>query len=292
MQTSKYLISSERDREWGLVVSTVGYEEIAPCESYPTRGHADGYYFNTDKGRRLDEYQMLYVTGGGGVFRSEHTGEQELKVGDVFVLFPGVWHTYHPNMLTGWSCYWIGFRGANMDEKLRAGFIRFDSPVFRVGYSTDLIRLYDEAMNVARVEAPFSQLLLAGIVNHVLGHVYTQSANRRTDDDKVNDIVLVQQAQSLIRQHLEDPFTIQQVAAELRMSYSRFRRLFKDLTGFSPSLYQSELRMERARQLLSNTEWPVKEIAYRLQFESADYFYTSFKRRAGMRPTEYREQFR
>ena len=37
MQTSKYLIANERDAEWGLTVSTVGYEEIAPGDEYPTQ---------------------------------------------------------------------------------------------------------------------------------------------------------------------------------------------------------------------------------------------------------------
>ena len=45
MQTSKYLLATKRDAEWGLTISTVGREEIAPGEAYPTKGHADGYYF-------------------------------------------------------------------------------------------------------------------------------------------------------------------------------------------------------------------------------------------------------
>lgn len=59
MQTSKYLLATERDAEWGLTISTVGREEIAPGEAYPTKGHADGYYFDLQKGRILDEYQLL-----------------------------------------------------------------------------------------------------------------------------------------------------------------------------------------------------------------------------------------
>lgn len=49
MQTSKYLLATERDAEWGLTISTVGREEIAPGEEYPTKGHADGYYFDLQK---------------------------------------------------------------------------------------------------------------------------------------------------------------------------------------------------------------------------------------------------
>ena len=72
MQTSKYLLATERDAEWGLTISTVGREEIAPGEEYPTKGHADGYYFDLQKGRTLDEYQLLYQPEGEGVFRSAH----------------------------------------------------------------------------------------------------------------------------------------------------------------------------------------------------------------------------
>ena len=59
MQTSKYLLASERDAQWGLTISTIGYEVIEPHDSYPTKGHADGYYFDINKGRTLDEFQLL-----------------------------------------------------------------------------------------------------------------------------------------------------------------------------------------------------------------------------------------
>ncbi|MCD8291250.1 MAG: AraC family transcriptional regulator, partial [Prevotella sp.] len=40
MQDSKYLVANNRDLLWGLVVNTVGYDEVGPDESYPTKGHA------------------------------------------------------------------------------------------------------------------------------------------------------------------------------------------------------------------------------------------------------------
>lgn len=80
MQTSKYLIATERDAEWGLTISTVGREIIAPGEAYPTKGHADGYYFDIQKGRTLDEYQLLYQSEGEGVFKSEHIPEPESRL--------------------------------------------------------------------------------------------------------------------------------------------------------------------------------------------------------------------
>ena len=88
MQSSKYMLASDRDQVWGLTVTTIGYEEIGAHEPYPTRGHADGYYFDLEKGRTLSEYQLLYITEGQGVFHSRTVPEARLKEGDFFLLFP------------------------------------------------------------------------------------------------------------------------------------------------------------------------------------------------------------
>ena len=47
----KYLVANDRDVSWGLYVDTIGYEEIKPGEHYPTQGHANGFYFDVNRGR-------------------------------------------------------------------------------------------------------------------------------------------------------------------------------------------------------------------------------------------------
>ena len=100
----KYLVANDRDVSWGLYVDTIGYEEIKPGEHYPTQGHADGFYFDVKRGRKLDEYQLQYIKEGSGTFRSAHQPETRLRAGDVFLLFPGEWHTYCPDPEKGWKC--------------------------------------------------------------------------------------------------------------------------------------------------------------------------------------------
>ena len=160
MQISKYLLANERDALWGLTVSTVGYEEIKPGDAYPTRGHADGYYFELERGRELNEYQLLYLSEGEGVFHSATVREKIIREGDLFLLFPGEWHSYHPNAHTGWKSYWIGFKGRNMDDRVRAGFLTPQKPVYHVGFSDEIVRLYKEAYDSAVIEADYSQQLM------------------------------------------------------------------------------------------------------------------------------------
>lgn len=287
MQISKYLVVNPRDVQWGLTVSTVGYEEIGVADSYPTRGHADGYYFDIEKGRVLNEYQLLYITEGEGIFNSAHAKDIPLKAGDLFLLFPGEWHTYHPTGKNGWKSYWIGFKGKNVDDRVKVGFLSVDKPIYHVGFSADIIRLYEEAYKRAQEETPYSQQILAGIVNHLVGLMYALERSMELSKDHTR-VDMINLARLRIRESLEADLTIQQIAEDLGVSYSNFRKLFKEFTGISPALYQQDLRLQRAKELLATTSLSIKEIAYRLRFESPDYFSSKFKIKTGKKPSEFR----
>lgn len=287
MQTSKYMVVNERDAQWGLTVSTVGYEEIAAGESYPTHGHADGYYFSLEQGRVLNEYQLLYITEGEGLFKSTHIKETSLKEGDLFLLFPGEWHSYHPLNHVGWKSYWIGFKGINMDMRVSNEFLTPEKAIYHVGFSEDIVRLYRTAYDAAIKEAAYSQQLLAGIVNHLIGMMYSLERNIILNKDQ-SHVDMVNRAQLRIREELESSLTIQQIAQDLGVSYSNFRKLFKEYTGISPALYQQDLKLQRAKELLSTTNLSIKEIAYQLNFESPDYFSAKFKIKTGRKPSELR----
>ena len=288
MQTSKYMLASERDQLWGLTVTTIGYEEIGPNDPYPTRGHADGYYFDLAKGRILPEYQLLYIIEGQGVFHSQTMAEAPLKEGDFFMLFPGEWHSYHPTGPTGWKKFWIGFQGRNVDDRVRAGFLAPTKPIYHVGFHDSIVRLYRSAYDAAVAEEAYAQQLMAGIVNHLIGLMYALERNIELKSRNQSHVDLMNRARLRIREELESPLTIQQVADDLGMSYSNFRKLFKEYTGLSPATYQQDLRLQRAKELLTTTSLSIKEIAYRLNFDSPDYFSSKFKIKTGRKPSDLR----
>lgn len=165
-----------------------------------------------------------------------------------------------------------------------AHFLSLEKPVYHVGFSGDIVYLYNSAIKAAKEEAAYSQQILAGIVNNLLGHMYAlernMELNRRGD--------MINKARLRIREGVESKITVQEIAAELGSSYSNFRKLFKEYTGMSPALYQQDLRLQRAKELLSTTDMSIKEIAYRLNFDSPDYFSSKFKVKIGCKPSEYR----
>ena len=159
-----------------------------------------------------------------------------------------------------------------------------------MGYSADIISLYKHAFDSALEEAAYSQQLMAGVVNHLIGMMYSLERNIELKSRNQSHVDMINRARLRIRESLESSLTIQQVAEELGVSYSNFRKLFKEHTGLSPATYQQDLRLQRAKELLSTTDMSIKEIAYQLNFESPDYFSAKFKLKTGRKPSELRNQ--
>lgn len=66
----KYLRVNARDEEWGIVITTVGYQYVSPNHAYPLSKHPDNYNFKNEGKRTLNEYQLVYITRGEGYFSS------------------------------------------------------------------------------------------------------------------------------------------------------------------------------------------------------------------------------
>ncbi|NGP45435.1 helix-turn-helix transcriptional regulator [Bacillaceae bacterium SIJ1] len=84
-------------------------------------------------------------------------------------------------------------------------------------------------------------------------------------------------------------FSIQTMAEELSWSPSHLRRKFKDMTGMTISNYVNELRMNKAKELLVETDQPVYEIVKRVGYNDVSSFIRKFKQESKMTPGEYRK---
>lgn len=288
MNPIRYIVENERDLLWGLSINTVGYETISKGERYPTNRHLDAYYFSPAKGRVLQEYQLVYISEGRGTFQSQSVGKTIIKAGTMFLLFPDEWHTYSPDPEIGWKQYWIGFKGMNIDSRVQNGFLVKANPVFHVGVNEEIVRLYMQAIEVVEYGNAYFQQMLAGITNHLLGLMYSLDYNNRLNKNKYM-VGQINRARILMYEKIESTLSIQDIAEELGMGYSSFRKLFKEYTGLSPLSYFQDIKLQRAKELLRSTQMSVKEIAYALNFDSPDYFSTQFKKKTGKRPRDFRE---
>jgi len=285
----RYLPLDREAQAWGLCVTDYGFAEIPPRVPYPQGPHPEGYLFTWEKGRVLEEYQLVYISGGGGIFESASTGRVPVEAGQVFVLFPSEWHRYRPNPESGWAESWIGFKGDYAD-RLLANFYSPRDAVLRVGHDETLLYLIRSMADLVRAASPGVHQVMAARTVDVLARVRSLALSGNVDRQARMD--RIQQAQMRMLDQMAQPVDIRTIAEEVGMSYSSFRRHFKEQAGLAPHQYLLQMRLNKAKALLAGGGLRVSEVAERTGFSSVYYFSRLFKQRFGQPPTGFQARSR
>ncbi|MBR3866635.1 MAG: helix-turn-helix transcriptional regulator [Butyricicoccus sp.] len=92
-----------------------------------------------------------------------------------------------------------------------------------------------------------------------------------------------------ISEHYDLPITVDQLAKIESYNVTYYNDWFKQQTGFSPSLYLRCTRINRAKELLTTTNFSVMEIAVMVGYSSNSTFTRAFHNITGMTPKAYRD---
>lgn len=92
-------------------------------------------------------------------------------------------------------------------------------------------------------------------------------------------------------EHLDDPqLSSKQLSQELGLSRSKFYRELKQIDGLSLSDYIRNVRLEKAEELLTHSEYTAKEVIDMTGFVNLSHFSKIFKLKYGMAPVEYKKK--
>jgi transcriptional regulator GlxA family with amidase domain len=95
-----------------------------------------------------------------------------------------------------------------------------------------------------------------------------------------------------LAEHITEPLTLQQVAAQAHMSPRTLERRFRAETGDSLAGWIARRRIERARALLEDSELTVTQVAHAAGFGSTESLRRHFLTHTGTSPRSYRDTFR
>lgn len=111
-----------------------------------------------------------------------------------------------------------------------------------------------------------------------------------TKNEKSSSII--QRAVTYINNNFAANISLDDVSREVDVTPYYFSRLFKEEMGLNFIEYVTNLRMEKAKELLnSSTQLSMKEICREAGYTDPNYFSRMFKKHEGLSPTEYREEY-
>ncbi|MGB7432715.1 MAG: AraC family transcriptional regulator [Ahrensia sp.] len=280
----RYMPESRLCHALGCTLQATGFTRVQRHDEYPAKTHPEDHLFSQNRGRVLQAYQIVYISEGKGRAKLGHFSKNEdISAGQVFVLFPNVWHRYAPDMHIGWCEHWVECKGTAFDMATNAGLLDAKRPIFRNTMRSQVENTFLEIHDLARKDAVGNQPVLSMLGLKLLAILAgPRNANEHTSNKLIN-AVRMRLMESCVDNH-----AMQQVAEEFNVSYSSLRRIFREHTGMSMKDYQLTVRMQKAKDLLDNTDLSIKGVAAQLGFSSAFHFSNQFRKLEGLPPSEWR----
>jgi AraC family transcriptional regulator len=149
-------------------------------------------------------------------------------------------------------------------------------------------QLVDELQRGVAADTAFVERLAAIMVEQLL-RVASGLAGNRLNPAALH-LGRMSSVLQWLQENLHGQLSTRVLAARAGVSASHFRRLFVDSLGMTPHRYVTQLRLQRASELLTQTDVPIARIASECGFDSQSHLTTSFSRVHGLTPARFRRQ--
>lgn len=132
--------------------------------------------------------------------------------------------------------------------------------------------------------------LLAWLLRAIVDENLTQE--NALSSGQWQPLCLIARALDYINEMYANNLTLEEIARYCNCSKSHLQHLFQTHRRQTVWQYLQKARMEKARRLLIETEWPISHLAAMVGFNDANYFSTVFSRDSGLSPRRYRQMNR
>lgn len=225
-------------------------------------------------------YSLHYIVSGKGyvVFRGEIYA---LSAGDSFMIFPEEEILYYPEESDPWAYRWVDFKGADAKGLVARTLFSKKCPVVKGIQGVEpLFHIYEEEIHGELAKERYTAKV------YLLLTYYLKNAKEPEEKRSY-----FEEATELIQNsYWKQELNVGQLATSLSVERSYLYRMFMEHIGVSPQEYITEVRMERACELLQTGEFSVQAVACSVGYKDALYFSRLFRKRKGIAPSNYRKK--
>ena len=164
-------------------------------------------------------------------------------------------------------------------------------PFLSVTDSRETWEAVTRLMNTAKIQGDHSGALIClGILYEILGTLFLHGLTDTNTKEDSQDIKRWKTLLHYIESHYSEKITLEMMATAAGLSPKYLCRAFARLTGNTPLAYLNEYRLDRACEMLRNTDETILSIAISCGFNDQSYFVKQFRNSRGITPGAYRKQ--
>lgn len=232
-------------------------------------------------------YALVYLIKGSGQLRYLDGRTFSLRPGSLLQRFPDNQHflDFPKGQTTVWA--YMGIPTASVEALKTGNLVSTENPVLYVGCFDDVIRRYQTTIN--RIQT-CPELKIASLINEMQQFAIDMISQARSRGGLTGNEEKVNNACEMLKTQIDQRIDIEVVASELNMSYSKFRKLFRQTLKISPGQYRINHRIEKACELLQKDTSSIENIGKILGYTDSATFSKQFKKITGTSPKEYRRQ--
>ncbi len=225
-------------------------------------------------------YLFVLVNKGNAVLYRD----KEITFGkhDLLIMLPN--ERIHYKALEDWSISWLGLYGETVDKFVKILGISPDNPIIHISLYNELYSIMEKIYTISKDLSLSAKFSATGLIYEFFS-ILVQNANIRKDN--INSI---KTALRIIDYNYSSPITVEQIAKRVSLNPSYFSRVFTERVGLPPKQYLLKKRLERATELLNETNASIFEIANSVGYDDQLYFSRIFKKYIGVSPFEYRKK--
>lgn len=232
-----------------------------------------------------NDYQLIYVYSGSSVIYNK--GEKIVaSSGDVVLYRPFEAQDYLLSPALSSHTYWIHFNGP-VCEGLFATLQLNDSFLIKTQQNREIEYMITQVLRHYNLKTKNYEIICSGLMQSILGLLGGENQNigfkkGLKKPDRIAELI------SRLKMVPDLKINVSDAAEFCNMSKSHFTRIFKETTGISPVKFFLDIRIERAKELLTFTDLSIGEISIMSGFDDQNYFARIFKRVSGVTASEYR----
>lgn len=231
-----------------------------------------------------DHYIIHCIIDGKGTYYCEDK-QYELKAGDLFLIRPYTEVSYRADTQDPYQYYWVGFSGTECIELLmRSGFSE-NNLVIHADDIEKLISLFSCISDV-RSDTRADQYCLVGY----LYQVFSMLIRSEERPDRGSSRYYYDAAAYIRQNALRPELTVAEVAEYIGIDRSHLYRIFQENGNNSVKDFITNVRLEKAKLMLSKTEQTIEFISYFAGFSNASHFAQIFRKHVGFSPLQYRQK--
>ncbi|WP_163195395.1 AraC family transcriptional regulator [Clostridium thermarum] len=257
-----------------------------------------------------DNFEIIIGINGTAYIQQDHE-KYEITPGKVLLLFPGRVHKGYSPSRAGTSFYWMHFLCKDEYSVLQEKEARMElaplqtNPYFSKVKESLSIPTFFSLENPEKVIILFRQLLhitqsgyysklaadyLATLIMIELTQQVIDNTFKTSDGGGINNKKFINILE-WIRFNLQKDLSVKEIAERFNFNEDYLTRLFKKHLGVSTLKYINDMRVAKAKELLTQSEASIKEIAYFCGFKDEKYFMKLFKEYENLTPTEFRNAY-